>query len=210
MTAKQPIKDLVVLTADKNARFAVQGILTRHQSLHIRPIDLDYYLHPEKDPGVLRTAHEFLRPFSKAYAYALVLMDREGSGEETVDRTDMETRIESALSKSGWDDRAKAVVIDPELDVWVWSDSPHVDHLLGWSQHKPDLRTWLREQKLLVTGTIKPARPKEALEEALRKVRKPRSSALYQAVAEKVSLTKCTDSAFVKLKTVLQKWFPER
>ena len=209
MTAMPPIKDLVVLTADKNARFAVQGILVRHRSLHIRPIEPDYYLHPEKDPGVLRTAHDFLRPFSKAYAHALVLMDREGSGEDSVGRADMETRIESALSKSGWDDRAKAVVIDPELDVWIWSDSPHIDLLLGWSQHKPDLRSWLREQKLLAIGTVKPARPKEALEVALRKVRKPRSSALYQAVAEKVSLTKCTDSAFVKLKIVLQEWFPE-
>ena len=209
MTAKQPLKDLVVLTADKNAQFAVQGILTRHQSLGIRQLTPDYYVHPGKDPGILHTAHDFLRSFSKAYAHAVVIMDREGSGQEEVARLEMEERIEAALSKSGWGDRAVAVVIDPELDVWVWSDSSHVDHELGWSGHDPDLRSWLRSQNLLAVGAIKPDRPKEALEGALKQVRKPRSSALYQAIAVKVSLVKCTDPAFVKLKTILQNWFSE-
>jgi hypothetical protein len=209
MTANQLLKDLVVLTADKNARFAVQGILTRYHSLGIRQISADYYLHPEKDPGILHTAHDFLRPFFRAYAHALVLMDREGSGKEVMSRAQMEEKIETAMSQSGWGDRASVVVIDPELDIWVWSDSPHVDHELGWSGHVPDLRSWLRNLGLLGNGVTKPDQPKKALEAALKQVRKPRSSALYQAIAEKVSLAKCTDSAFVKLKSVLQRWFLE-
>jgi hypothetical protein len=207
MRPAPPPKDFVVLTADKNAQFAVRGILSRYRSLGIRRVDPDYLLHPGKDPGVLHSAHEFLRTFAKLYTYALVLMDREGSGQEAVLRADMEARIEEALGKSGWNDRATAIVIDPELDIWAWSDSPHVDHELGWSKRQPDLRTWLTEQGLLKTGAVKPDRPKEALEAALREVRKPRSSALYQALAEKVSLERCTDLAFEKLKTALQRWF---
>lgn len=209
MITNPPLKDLVVLTADKNARFALQGILKRHPSLGIRQLAPDYYQHPGKDPGVLHSAHDFLRSFSKAYGHALVIMDREGSGQEEVSRADMEARIESALSNSGWGDRAAAVVIDPELDTWVWSDSPHVDHELGWSGCNPDLRSWLRNRNLLAADATKPHRPKEALEVALKQVRKPRSSALYQAIAVKVSLARCTDPAFVKLKTVLQGWFLE-
>lgn len=207
MTAPQLLKDLVILTADKNTQFAIRGILMRHHSLGIRQLVTDYFLHPQKDPGVLHSAHDFLRPFSKAYEHALVLMDREGSGQEDVGREDMEERIEAALGSSGWDNRAAAIVIDPELEIWIWNDSPHVDHELGWAGHHPDLRSWLRNRSLLAENALKPDRPKEALEEALKQVRKPRSSALYKAIAGKVSLAKCTDSAFMKLKSMLQQWF---
>lgn len=207
MTASRLLKDLVVLTADKNARFALQGILTRYHSLGIRQLTLDYYLHPGKDPGIFHSAHDFLRPFSKSYAHALVLMDHEGSGQEELSCIEMETKIETALGLSGWEHRAAVLVIEPELDIWVWSDSPHVDRELGWSGREPDIRSWLKNRNLLQPGAVKPDRPKEALEAALKQVRKPRSSALYQAIAEKVSLVKCTDPAFLKLKAVLQRWF---
>jgi hypothetical protein len=209
VTSTQSRKDLVVLTADKNAQFAIRGILSRRHSLGIRELNPDYLLHPGKDPGVLHTAHEFLRAFTKVYAHALVLMDREGSGRDALPRLEMEARIEKALGQSGWDDRAAVVAIDPELDVWVWSDSPHVDRELGWSHRQPGLRSWLTAKGFLVEGAVKPEQPKEALEAALREVRKPRSSALYEALAIKVSLAKCTDLAFVKLRTVLRGWFSE-
>jgi hypothetical protein len=67
----------------------------------------------------------------------------------------------------------------------------------------------MRQRGFLEEDELKPARPKEALEAALRVVRVPRSSAIYKALAEKVSLSRCTDPAFLKLKTVLQQWFSE-
>lgn len=209
MTPSIPVNELVVLTADKNCQFALRGLLTRFHSLKIRQVTPDYRLHPQKDPGILRGAHDFLRTFSKTHAHALVLMDREGSGREALTREAMEERIENALKNAGWDDRAAAVVIDPELEIWVWSDSPHVAAELGWSQRKTDLPSWLEQKGYLGENEVKPLRPKEALEAALRVVRKPRSSALYRTLAEKVGLTKCIDPAFAKLKTVLQDWFAE-
>jgi len=201
-------KPLVVLTADKNAQFALRGIFSRARSLNIQPIRPDYHIHPEKDPGVLRNAHEFLRPSSRLYQHALVVMDREGSGQEGQARETMERQIESAMSQSGWGDRAAAIVIDPELDLWVWSSSPHVDGELGWTGRQPGLRTWLKERGFLTEGMPKPARPKEALEAALREVKLPRSSSIYEALAKKVSLARCTDPAFAKLQAVLRDWFP--
>jgi hypothetical protein len=209
MSTPPPPKDLVVLTADKNARFALEGILSRYRSLAIKQLAPDYYVHPGKDPGVLRGAHDFLRPFSRSHLRALVVMDREGSGKEELSREEMEGQIEGALRASGWAERASAVVIDPELDIWLWSDSPHVSTELGWADRSPDLRTWLRQQNFLAADALKPQRPKEALEAALRVTRRPRSSALYKALAEKVGLTRCTDPAFLKLTTVLQRWFSE-
>jgi hypothetical protein len=201
-------RDLVVLTADKDTQFALRGILSRYQSLGIRKLEPDFFVHPQKDPGVYHNAHDFLRFAAKTHRQALVLMDRVGSGQEGKSREELERKLEQALSRSGWEDRATAVVLDPEIEIWVWSDSSHVDHELGWSQHAHGLRPWLRKKGLLEEGSLKPEKPKEAMEAALRSARKPRSSVIYQGLAEKVSLNKCHDPAFLKLKSVLQTWFP--
>jgi hypothetical protein len=112
------------------------------------------------------------------------------------------------LSQNGWGQRTSAIVIDPELEIWVWSDSPHVDEVLGWSGRQPDLRTWLTQRGSITDRNGKPNLPKEATEAALKEVRKPRSSSIYQQLAEKVSLGRCVDPAFIKLKNTLQSWFP--
>jgi hypothetical protein len=170
---------------------------------------VDFFVHPEKDPGVLGNAHEFLLPFVRTHFHTLVFLDREGCGREELTKTELETQIENNLKKTGWGDRGQVIVLDPELEIWVWSDSPHVDHELGWGKRQPDLRTWLRNKGFLTEGEEKPFRPKEALESVLRSVKRPRSSALYQALARKVSLEKCSDPAFLKLKSVLREWFPQ-
>ena len=79
--------------------------------------------------------------------------------------------------------------------------------MLGWSGRQPALRDWLVRGGFLVNTAEKPNRPKEALEAALRHVKKPRSSALYQALAEKVSLRECVDPAFLRFRAILNKWF---
>jgi hypothetical protein len=209
MTAPASPRDLVILTADKNCQFALRGLVTRSRALHIGSIEPDWHVHPGRDPGVLRGAHEFLRPFVRSHRHALVVLDREGCGREAASREVLEAEIENNLRTSGWDQRGRAIVIDPELEVWVWSNSPHVDDELGWGSTKPALRTWLQQQGFLYEGAFKPARPKDALEAVLRKVRVPRSSAIYKTLAEKVSLSRCTDPAFEKLRATLHGWFPE-
>lgn len=134
-------------------------------------------------------------------------MDREGCGREAAGREQLEKEIEFRLDDSGWEDRAAAVVIDPELEIWVWSDSPHVDAIIGWEGRDPPLRTWLKDREFLREDQIKPLRPKEALEGALRVSRTPRSSSIYLKLAQKVSLERCIDPSFVKLKIILQEWF---
>ena len=201
-------KDLVVLVADANARSALLGLMSRCKSLKIRPPSLDLYVHPERDPGCRLKAHEFLRGFSPSYAYALVMFDREGCGASGEATGALEQQVLDHLSRSGWVDRAAVIVLEPELDIWVWSASPEVDAALNWRGREPDLRTWLTERGLLTPEETKPARPKEALEAALRAARKPRSSSIYQQLAEKVSLRRCSDPAFLKLTDVLRNWFP--
>ncbi|GIW78772.1 MAG: hypothetical protein KatS3mg105_0579 [Gemmatales bacterium] len=209
MNHETPHRDLIVLTADKNAQFAIRGIMSRHKSLGIRNnITTDFHVHSNRDPGVLRDAHHFLRSFCHSHQHALVVFDREGCGRKD-GREDLEGEVEANLSQSGWDDRARVIVIDPELEVWVWSDSPHVSKELGWKDCEPDLRTWLTENGFFQEGASKPERPKEAVEAVLRQVRVPRSSAIYESLAKKVGFSRCQDQAFEKLKNVLQEWFAE-
>ena len=199
--------DLVVLAADGQTEFAVRGLLTRGNAIGFQNISFDIHVHPEKDPGCLLRGHDFLRPFYRQYRHAIVIFDREGSGKERCTRAELEHEVEQRLSSSGWQDRAAAIVIDPELEIWVWSGSPVVDEVLGWRGRPPGLAKWLKTEGFLRREPIKPDRPKEAMEQALRIVRKGRSSAIFRELAERVSVNRCIDPAFLKLKERLQKWF---
>ena len=202
--------DLIVLTADANMETAVRGLLQQPKKLGIRQVRADIRRHPNRDPGCRLEGVAFLSPFQTQYSHAILMFDHEGCGAEAMAAVDLETQLAQDLANAGWGDRAQAIVLVPELEIWVWSDSPHVDDLLGWKDREPNLRRWLINEHFLAEGQIKPSRPKEAMEAALQIVRKPRSSARYEALAAKVSFERCTDSAFVKLRTTLQNWFSER
>ncbi|HVC94423.1 MAG TPA: hypothetical protein VND64_12070 [Pirellulales bacterium] len=201
-------KHLIVLVADKNMELAVRGLLDRTGALALQMIEADIYVHPLRDPGCLRRSPDFLRDFHKQYVHALVMFDREGCGDRGVGRDELELDVERRLSDAGWIGRAAAVVLEPELEAWVWSDSPEVDQVLGWVGVQPNLRSWLEDEGFVKPGEMKPVRPKEAVERALRRSRKRRSSSIYFELARRVSVQRCTDPAFEKLKATLQRWFP--
>lgn len=204
------MRDLVILVADSNMEFAIRGLLTRHQSIGCRSIMAEIIRHPQRDPGVWRNAEYVLRVYVRDHQYAMVLLDHEGSGQEGTEPAELETRIEQRLSSNGWDRRCRAIVIAPELESWVWSTSKKVDEILGWAGDDPDLREWLRQQGYLDEHEVKPGRPKEALQAVLKTVQLPRSSSLYQHLAEQVSFRQCTDPAFNRFVETLQGWFPPR
>ncbi len=200
------MKDLVILVADKNMEYSVKGILSRPQALSIRQITFDIFVHPHNDPGCLNDGHHFLRTSLAQCTHALILFDKEGCGRENLTRPQLEQKVEAKLFRAGWQ-QAAAIVLEPELEIWVWSDSPHVAEILGWKNKQPDLNRWLKNKGFLRENEIKPTKPKESMEAALRQVRKPRSSVLYRRLAEKISFGRCTDDAFNKFKTTLQNWF---
>jgi hypothetical protein len=70
------------------------------------------------------------------------------------------------------------------------------------------LRDFLIERGFLQLNKIKPIRPKEAMELALRTAKIPRSSSIYESLAKSVSLQRCKDKSFEKFKSTLINWFP--
>jgi hypothetical protein len=203
-------KDLIVLVADQDMLFSVRGLLSRPTALGTRPIAHDIYPHPYHDPACLLEAHNFLRPFIGSYARALVVFDREGCGQDQKPRDELERIVERRLAQNGWDDHAAAVAIDPELENWVWSNSPRVELVLGWKGMQPSLSEWLIQDGFAQERCHKPARPKEAMEKALRMSKKSRSSSVFGQLAERVSVEGCADPAFNKFRGTLRTWFPIR
>ena len=101
-----------------------------------------------------------------------------------------------------------SIVLSPELETRVWSDSSHVEEVTGWKGRRPRLRHWLVDQGWLRENEVEPEHPKEAFQAALREARRPRSASLYRQIAERVSLRHCTDGSFLELEDVLRDWFP--
>ncbi len=200
-------RDMIVLVADKNMKAAVCGLLSRRQSMGIRAVDAEIAIHPQKDSGCYNSGVEFLSVLRGQYTNALLMFDREGCGHDQEEAAAIESSIESRLLSVGWGDKAKAIVFDPELEIWVWSGSPRVGACLGWSNPDKSMNEWLLTQGYLSPDNPKPVRPKEAVEAVLYECRTPRSSAIYQRLAESVSLRGCADRAFTKFQSTLQQWF---
>ncbi len=200
------MKDLVLLVADKNAQFALKGALERPAALGIRPVTFDFIVHPEHDGGVRKTGPDIVGLARQRFSHALLVMDFEGSGSAD-EALVLESRLDSRL-QTAWQDRAKAIVIEPEVDAWMWGSDNAIREIVGWP-HDDTIRNWLGQTGFGFQANDKPLRPKESMEAVLKESNQPRSSALYQQIASKISLRKCTDAAFQRLRQQLINWFPE-
>jgi hypothetical protein len=200
------MKDLVILVPDKNTQYALKGALSRPEALGIRPISFEFRVHTGRDGGVRKSGPELIALDRRQFKHALLLLDYEGSGTESPEGTILESELDRRLSAQ-WKTDAKAIVIEPELDVWIWGGDNAIEAAIDWPGAK-GIRDWLAEQGFAFQPNGKPIRPKEAIEMALRVARLPRSSSLYQSIATKLSVRHCADEAFLRLRHQLRTWFP--
>jgi hypothetical protein len=202
------MKDLVVLVADLDMKEVLKEILNRHQSLGLnREISFDIFNHPHRDPGCRTEADNFLKSLRSQYRYALVVFDYEGCSAGRLSPDVISQEVRHKIEETGWKNQVEVIVIQPELEIWVWSDSPHVEECLGWKGSNPSLREWLKQHGLQKSEELKPSLPKEAMEKALRQVNKSRSAAIYRQLAKKLSFQRCSNPAFMQLLATLRKWF---
>lgn len=213
MTAKRPC---VILVADSNMAATFRGFFKRnrwHLSLGCAAFDINADFGADlivdeggNDPGVYTKGHELLRPYQRSHHCALVVLDCEWDG--SPGKTSIVNDITERLVDSGWPEHAvKVIAIEPELENWLWQDKPQVAEVLRY-RNGPPLRQYLADHGWWPLDQLKPPRPKEAAEWVLRQTRQPRSSAIYEQLAEKISVTGCTDQAFAEMHATLQTWFP--
>jgi len=200
--------DLAVVVADDMMRATIDGLLPRHESLMIRPIQWQTFVHVNRDPGCVRTAHELLRPVIGEFGYALVVFDHHGCGCNMKTPDEIRDQVRELLARNGWRDRAEVVVISPELEVWAWTRSIKAAKCMGWNGSMKSLRKWLEVRGCWPTESPKPLDPKVALHLVLKAHKIPKSSAIYSKIASLVSLRGHEEPAFCSLTEALQRWFP--
>lgn len=202
------MQDLVILVADKNAQFALRGALRRQKALGVRTISHEFRMHPGRDGGVRIGGVDVLARERRRFSHALLVFDLEGSGAgEGQSAIDLEAGLDARL-EALWGPNAKSIVITPEVDTWLWGADNALSEVLRWPSEVGGMRGWLQHKGFAFDANGKPKRPKEALEAMIPIHRQPRSSALYEKITGKISLRRCTDPAFLRLRETLQGWFP--
>lgn len=210
MITPHPSKDLIVIAADKQIQRTIETLIShRSQALRIPQITVDVLRHPQKDPGCRMASEALLVPLRGQYRKAVVIFDYSGSGENNLAPEDLETSLEQRFESRGWEpDTVAFVVIDPELEAWVFGATHHHLHsAVAWSQ-PGTAKDWLVERGLLAGGEMKPQDPKAAVMALLALEKKPLASEVFVDLARRVGLNRCQDRAFQKFRTTLQRWFP--
>lgn len=202
------MKDLFVLVADQDMVEVMKALLERHQSLGIRPIEYEVQRHLQRDPGCYKDAARPMQAHLGQYDKAIVMFDKHGCGGGNLAREVIQSEVEGGLARNGWRGRAKVVVIDPELEAWVWAGSNSVAETLRWQKGYGDLKTWLIGRGLWSAGGAKPLHPKAAMKAVLRETKTPHSPALFGELARRTTWRHCQCPAFADLKRALEEWFP--
>lgn len=212
MTTKRP---LVILVADGTMRAVFQAFFRRSQffsTLQCAPFDFDPMTEVLFDPirakgwdgGVYKRCDAILRGYQRTHDRALVVIDQQFGGE--CPSIQVRDEMLDRLRRSGWRDGAvQVVVIDPELEVWLWQDNGNVQQAL---RYQGPLR-----QDLIGSGewpqeVPKPLQPKDTMLRLIRMTRAGTAMAVYAKIASKVSVNGCTDSSFAAFRSTVQGWFP--
>lgn len=202
--------DLFVLVADSDAYRVLEAVLKTPDRLGIRPVTFEIERHPGHDPGCRLGAAEHLRPFLGRFRHALVVFDRAGCGSRK-SRREIQAGVTAELAANGWQDRARAIVIAPELEIWVWGSWANLATVLGSTESV--LRQLLTRQGFPTSDLGKPLDPKNALgvvvgrKEGAGRQRR-RSPRLFGQLTANAPLTGCRDPAFRELRKTLCAWFP--
>jgi len=205
----------VMLVADINMAATFRGYFTRdgwHLSLGCARFEFDPSLGGDllvaerRDPGVFTEAHTLLDTYRDTHHHALIVLDCEWDGAPP--KAEIVRRITANMISKGWEEaNIRVIAIDPELENWIWQDNVNVSTALRYTGEL-SLRNLLAQNQRWPLGHAKPTRPKEAVEWVLRQTKTPRSSAVYEKLASRVSVANCADEAFNELRDSLRAWFP--
>lgn len=203
------MKDLVCWIPCKDIEATLDSLLTRRtESLGIRPISKDIFKDPNRDSGCWLHGAQNLAAARASYRHGLLVLDQSWDGNPACSALDLEDRIRSRFHEHGIKDWADVVVIDPEVEIWVWTRSPHLLKILGWNGDHAAMKAWLEGKGLWPIGIAKPPDPKKAFEALAFRGQVRLSSSLFRQLAEEMSFRHCHDASFLRLQRILRTWFP--
>lgn len=198
------MRDCVFFVADKTMGETFRGFLgraDRDQQLGCGPFEFDpgedvFVAAGQNDPGLWTRANELLRPFLATHHKAVVALDCAWVG--SPGQAAIRDRIVQQLLGSGWDaDRFVVIAIDPELEEWIWQDSPIVEKELRHPGPE-SLRLSLSQRGLWPANRSKPPSPKEVFLQVQEENRVKKSSAVFKRIAAAAPIVACSDPEFRK------------
>jgi hypothetical protein len=208
------MRDLVILVADGTMKAVFDAFFDRDRwdlRLQCGAFDLwpqeDIFHDPlHTDGGVHKSAHQLLRPYLNTHIRAIVVLDQQFGGELPAEQVRLE--ILQNLRANGWaEDRCSVVVIDPELEIWLWQDNANVAQAIRFTG--PSVRQHLQQVGKWPVGAAKPLDPKETIQEFIKPHRALKTKVVYSRIARTVSVARCTDPAFQLFAGTLRGWFPQ-
>ena len=239
------MKPLLIFAADSECAATLRGFFERrkfHTSLGCGPIELDgiafnpeqdIRVHPEHDPGMYTDPHTVLQAERKSFQYALLILDEawEGSPPAAKILSDIEGLVQT---RAYWDrPRFEVILIQPELEAWIWQRNPNVAEAFEFSGGDAELWRFLAAQALRLdkdkkkhrfipanplaqlspawsANKPKPENPKGLAEALSHHCQSGPASGIFNEISSTISVKGCKDLAFLRLRDTLRRWFPRR
>jgi hypothetical protein len=159
------------------------------------------------DGGIHRRAHDLLRRYLPSHHNVIVMLDKNFGGQ--LPAAIVREQILNNLLHNGWSAECfEVVVIDPELEVWLWQrGNAHVARVFRYNG-SVSLEAFLEAEGFWSAAALKPPRPKEAARLLLQRYRGGAPMVVYARIIENISVSGCQDPAFNLLAAALRRWFP--
>jgi phenylpyruvate tautomerase PptA (4-oxalocrotonate tautomerase family) len=207
-------RDCVFFLADKTMRETFLGFLEREDrerelgcgNFSFDPAEDLFFAAGQNDPGLNKRAAALLDVFLHSHKKAVVVLDCEWEG--SPGQAQIIHNITRQLHESGWKPEDVIVIaIDPELEQWIWQDSPVLAEELRIDDSQ-GLKSVLNQRGLWPQEAAKPPSPKALFDQLRRENNVKMSSAIFKRIATKVPVSQCQDSEFRRLTAKLREWFP--
>src|SRR6266436_3081128 len=158
------------------------------------------------DGGIHRRAHMLLRRYTRSHQNAVVMLDKKFGGQ--LPAAVVREEIRNNLLHNGWSaECVEVVVIDPELEVWLWQRrNPHIARAFRYNG-AISLEEFLEAEGFWPSAAVKPPKPKDAAHLLLRRYRAGVPMVVYRLTIEHISVSGCQDPAFSRLVGALRRWF---
>lgn len=213
------MRDIIFHLADRHMEDGLRAFFSRdnwHYVLGCERFNIDpesesdiYRVPGCTDGGVWKHAHANLQLFKDKYRHAVIVLDAafEPHPGAAVLRDDISRR----MIASGWaNDRFSVIVIQPELEAWLWAPNLNVALAFGYANFD-QLRGALEAEALWNAGEPKPHDLKGARDHAAKHGGKKTGGPIFKNVFGNISrraLDLCTEPGFEALRISVRTWFP--
>lgn len=161
------------------------------------------------DGGIWKHAHNNLMLFKEDYRHAVIVLDADFEPHPGVEK--LREDITNNMLGAGWAEGSFCVVvIDKELEAWLWAPNVNVAKAFGHNDFD-QMRAALAQKNLWDEGAPKPNDLKAARDLAARLGGKRTGGPIFRGVFEGISKRACDlcqENGFITMRNALQTWFP--